>query len=157
VGHPPKDRLSLSGDYRIARRGVAAAGWSYFLLGANFQGQLLGETRYLTVMAMVFPVFPAQENRVNLIMGFGGIAGTIAEWRLNTCSTSWTARAPWLASWYRRSRPASRAVCEKTSSAAPHSGIASSVPFGKRNAPMFSPNRVGVKIERSEKWRCVCD
>src|SRR5262245_3320476 len=27
-----------SDDYRIARRGVAAAGWPYFLLGANFQG-----------------------------------------------------------------------------------------------------------------------
>jgi hypothetical protein len=49
-------------------------------------------------------------------------------------------------------------LCEKTLSAPTHSGIASSVPFREtERAPMFSPNRVGVEIERSEKWRCVCD
>jgi hypothetical protein len=49
-------------------------------------------------------------------------------------------------------------LCEKSLSAPTHSGIASSVPFREtERAPMFSPNRVGVEIERSEKWRCVCD
>lgn len=56
-------------EYRIARRGVAAAGWQFFLSGGNFQAQIAGEARYLAVMAMVFP---APANRVNVVFGLGG-------------------------------------------------------------------------------------
>jgi hypothetical protein len=72
--------MSRSGDYRIARGGIAAAGWRYFLSGANFQGQTGGETRLLAVMAMVFP---APAGRVNVVFGFGSIAGTITECTFN--------------------------------------------------------------------------
>jgi hypothetical protein len=61
--------LQRSNHYRIARRGVAAAGWPYFLLGGEFQGRSqAGDTGYLAVMAMVFP---ASTNRVNVLIGFG--------------------------------------------------------------------------------------
>jgi hypothetical protein len=58
-------------DVRIARRGVASAGWDYFLSGGHFQGQFGGESRYLALMAMVFP---APANRVNLVFGLGSIS-----------------------------------------------------------------------------------
>lgn len=58
-------------DRRIAMRGVAAAGWQYFLLGGEFQGTIAGNTSYLAVMAMVFP---APANRVNLVFGLGSIS-----------------------------------------------------------------------------------
>jgi hypothetical protein len=64
----------------------------------------------------------------------------------------------WTATLIRARHEPNIPLCEKTLSAPTHSGIASSVPFREtERAPMFSPNRVGVEIERSEKWRCVCD
>jgi hypothetical protein len=57
-----------SSDYRIARRGVAAAGWPFFLSGGDFQGQVAGNTRYLAFLALVFP---ATANRVNVVFGMG--------------------------------------------------------------------------------------
>src|SRR4029453_10883538 len=65
-------RMRRTNDYRIARRGVAAAGWPYFLSGGNFQGQTAGgEALYLAVMAMVFP---APANRVNVVFGVGKLS-----------------------------------------------------------------------------------
>jgi hypothetical protein len=58
-------------DRRIARRGVSAAGWHYFLLGGEFAGALQGQILNLAVMAMVFP---APANRVNVLIGLGNIA-----------------------------------------------------------------------------------
>lgn len=63
--------MRRTNDYRIAMRGVAAAGWQYFLSGGNFLGQSAGGTGYLTVMAMVFP---ATANRVTVALILGGAA-----------------------------------------------------------------------------------
>ena len=65
---PDAGGMVRSSDYRVARRGVAAAGWPFFLSGGDFQGQVAGTTRYLAFLAMVFP---AAANRVNVVFGMG--------------------------------------------------------------------------------------
>jgi hypothetical protein len=57
-------------DERIALRGVAAAGWPYFLSGGEFRGTIAGEIRSLAVMALVFP---APAHRVNVVFGLGSL------------------------------------------------------------------------------------
>jgi hypothetical protein len=61
-------RMMRTNDYRIARRGVAPAGWEYFLSGGHFQSQ---SGNYKALMAMVFP---ATANRVNLVFGIGSLS-----------------------------------------------------------------------------------
>lgn len=72
LGETAAAGMQRSSDYRIARRGVAAAGWPYFLLGGNFSGQnAAGGFVSLAVMVMVLP---ASANRVNAIFGVGNPA-----------------------------------------------------------------------------------
>lgn len=65
--------MQRSSDYRVALRGVAAAGWHYFVAGGDFyiQGQLAGDSTYFAVWAMVFP---ASANRVNMVVGVGSVS-----------------------------------------------------------------------------------
>jgi len=65
--------MRRSSDYRVALRGVAAAGWHYFVAGGDFyiQGQLAGDSTYFAVWAMVFP---ASANRVNVVVGVGSVS-----------------------------------------------------------------------------------
>jgi hypothetical protein len=72
LGETAAAGMQRSSDYRIARRGVAAAGWPYFLTGGNFTGQNpAGGFVSLAVMVMVFP---ASANRVSAIFGIGNPA-----------------------------------------------------------------------------------
>ena len=72
LGETAAAGMQRSSDYRIARRGVAAAGWPYSLVGGNFSGQnAAGGFVNLAVMVMVFP---APANRVNVIFGVGNPA-----------------------------------------------------------------------------------
>jgi hypothetical protein len=64
--------MRRTSDYRIARRGVAAGGWPYFLTGGHFQGQFGGQNADLAVMAMVFP---ASAGRLHVLFGIGNPAG----------------------------------------------------------------------------------
>jgi hypothetical protein len=61
--------MRRTGEYRIAMRGVALAGWQYFLSGGNFQAQNAAGTLYLTVIAMIIP---ATANRVTEVHVIGG-------------------------------------------------------------------------------------
>ena len=64
--------MRRTNDYRIARRGVAAAGWPYSLSGGNFEAKTAAGFIYIAVMAMVIP---ASANRVSVVVGFGNAAG----------------------------------------------------------------------------------
>ncbi len=72
VAETVESGMRRTSDYRIAMRGVAAAGWHYFLSGGNFEAQTAGGPVYIAAMAMVIP---ASANRVSVVVGFGSAAG----------------------------------------------------------------------------------
>jgi len=63
--------MRRTNDYVLARRGVAPAGWSYFLLGGNFEAPSPNGSAYLAVMVLVIPTSP---GRVSVVLGAGNAA-----------------------------------------------------------------------------------
>jgi hypothetical protein len=60
--------LSRINDQLFAMRGVALEGWPYFAVGGEFGGTVSGRNVHLKIMALVFP---AEANRVNVLLGVG--------------------------------------------------------------------------------------
>ena len=70
VAETVESGMRRTSDYRIAMRGVAAAGWHYFLSGGNFEAQTAGGPVYIAAMADGDLLLPRQiESVSSLVLG----------------------------------------------------------------------------------------